>query len=220
MNIERQIMSSLKLILILLASIALNIFCAAQEAQRNIPDVSKIRGFNYESAPTIGHNEMWLQYSSAETARDMDYAKRLNLDQVRVFLGYTAYLTNKPAFRSNLVDIIRVCHSRGIGVMAVVPYPREWSTNQADWPLAREYAADLINTIGNGKEPGLAFWDFTTSRDFRASSSRGTWQAPSRTEQGHAHHHRFHHRGRNGGDRRRSGGRALLSRLQFDAPSN
>jgi sugar phosphate isomerase/epimerase len=149
----------MKLFLILVASTALNGFCAAQEARRNIPDISKIRGFNYESAPTIGHNEMWLQYNPAETARDMDYARRLNLNQVRVFLGYTAYLTNKPAFRSNLVDFIHVCHERGIGVMVVVPYPREWSTNQAEWPQAREYTADLVNTIGNGKEPGLAFWD-------------------------------------------------------------
>src|ERR1035438_2573651 len=148
-----QAMSSVKLFLILVASTTLNFFCAAQDAQRNIPDVSKIRGFNYQSAEPIGHNEMWLTYSSSETARDMDYAKGLNLNQVRVFLGYTAYLTNKPAFRSNLVDFIRVCHERGIGVMVVVPYPREWSTNQADWPLAKDFAADLVNTIGNGKEP-------------------------------------------------------------------
>jgi len=152
-------MKTLKLFLILLASTALNFFCSAQEVQKQIPDVSKIRGFNYQSAAPIGHNEMWLTYSSAETARDMYYAKRLNLNQVRVFLGYAAYLTNKPAFRSNLVDFIHVCHERGIGVMVVVPYPRAWSTNQADWPLAKEFAADLVNTIGNGKEPGLAFWD-------------------------------------------------------------
>jgi hypothetical protein len=152
-------MKTLKLFFILAASTALNFFCAAQEAQRNIPDISKIRGFNYQSAEPIGHNEMWLNYSSAETARDMDYAKRLNLNQVRVFLGYAAYLTNKPAFRSNLVDFIRVCHERGIGVMVVVAYPGGWSTNQDLWPLAKEYAADLVSTIGNGKEPGLAFWD-------------------------------------------------------------
>src|SRR5258708_25067691 len=152
-------MKRLKLVLILVASSTLNGFCAVQEMQRNMPDVSKIRGFNYQSASPIGHNEMWLHYNPAETARDMDYAKRLNLNQVRVFLGYSAYLTNKPAFRSNLVDFIRTCHQRGIGVMAVVPYPRGWFTNQADWPLAKEYAADLVNTIGNGKEPGLAIWD-------------------------------------------------------------
>jgi hypothetical protein len=159
MNFEKQTMKTLKLFLILVAANALNFFCAAQDAQRIIPDISKIRGFNYESAPTIGHNEMWLQYSSAETARDMDYAKRLNLNQVRVFLGYSAYLTNKPAFRSNLVDFIRVCREHGIGVMATLQYPRAWATNEDLWPLAKEYAADLVDTIGNGKEPGLTFWD-------------------------------------------------------------
>jgi len=152
-------MNSVKLFSILVASTALNFFCAAQKVQKNIPDISKIRGFNYESAPTIGHNEMWLQYSFAETARDMDYAKRLNLNQVRVFLGYSAYLTNKPAFCSNLVDFIHVCHDHSIGVMATLQYPRAWATNQDLWPLAKDYAADLVNTIGNGREPGLTFWD-------------------------------------------------------------
>jgi hypothetical protein len=133
---------------------------ALSRLQRNIPaDVSTIRGCNYQSAAPIGHNEMWLAYSPAETERDMDYARRLDLNQVRVFLGYTAYLKDKAAFRKNLVHFLRACHDRGIGVMVVVPYPREWSQDQTKWPLAREYAADLINTIGNGKEPGLAFWD-------------------------------------------------------------
>jgi hypothetical protein len=131
-----------------------------QGAQRNVPvDISKIRGFNYESAPTIGHNEMWLQYNPAETERDMDYARRLNLNQVRVFLGYTAYTRDKAAFRKNLIHFVRACHQRGIGVMPTLMYPDEWSDNQANWPLADAYAADLVETIGNGKEPGLAFWD-------------------------------------------------------------
>ena len=74
---------------------------AAHAATRNVlADVSTIRGFNYESASTIGHNEMWLQYNPAEAERDMDCAKRLNLNQARVFLGYTAYLRDKAAFQS------------------------------------------------------------------------------------------------------------------------
>jgi phage tail protein X len=147
-------------VLLQIVFLAANPFYSAAQAQpRNIPGISKIRGFNYESAPTVGHNEMWLQYSSAETERDMDYAKRLNLNQVRVFLGYSAYLTNKPAFRSNLVDFIRICQAHGIGVMPTLQYPRAWATNQDLWPQAREFAADLVDTIGNGKEPGLTFWD-------------------------------------------------------------
>ena len=128
---------------------------AAQDGQRNVPaDVSKIRGFNYESAPTIGHNEHWLLYDPAETERDMDFAKRLNLNQVRIFLGYTAYLRDKAAFRKNLVHFVRACHQRGIGVMPVVGYPMGIAADKASWPKTREWAADLVNTIGNGKEPG------------------------------------------------------------------
>jgi hypothetical protein len=57
------------------------------------------------------------------------------------------------------VNFVRVCHDHGIGVMATLQYPRAWATNQDLWPQAKEYAADLVDTIGNGKEPGLAFWD-------------------------------------------------------------
>src|SRR5271170_6223479 len=111
---------------------------SAVTPHRNIPaDVSTIRGFNYESAPTIGHNEMWLQYDPAETERDMDYARRLNLNQVRVFLGYTAYTRDKAAFLKNLVHFIRACRERGIGVMPTLQYPREWYQDQASWTLAR-----------------------------------------------------------------------------------
>ena len=149
----------MKPILILAAGLA--IFGASAPAQqRNIPkDVSTIRGFNYESAPTIGHNEHWLLYDPAETERDMDFAKRLNLNQVRIFLGYTAYLRDKAAFRRNLVHFVRACHQRGIGVMPVVGYPGGVAADKASWPKTREWAADLVDTIGNGKEPGLAFWD-------------------------------------------------------------
>jgi hypothetical protein len=73
----------MKPIVILAAGLA--IFGGSAPAQqRNIPkDVSTIRGFNYESASTIGHNEHWLLYDPAETERDMDFAKRFNLNQVR-----------------------------------------------------------------------------------------------------------------------------------------
>jgi hypothetical protein len=148
-----------KAVFIFILSAAMTVAAAGEAGRDAPPDVSKIRGFNYESAPTIGHNEMWLQYSPAETRRDMDYARRLNLNQVRVFLGYTAYLRDKAAFRAKLVDFIRACQERGIGVMVTVTYPRLWAEDPALWPLANAYAADLVGTIGNGKEPGLTFWD-------------------------------------------------------------
>ena len=127
-------------------------------AQRRIPkDLSGVRGFNYQSAPTNGHVEHWLQYSAAETARDFDFAKRLQLNQVRVFVPYEAWAKDKAAFRKNLLHLVRAAHQRGIGVMPTIQYAPGVSMNKDRWPESKEYVADLIATIG--KEPGLAFWD-------------------------------------------------------------
>ncbi len=143
---------------IVVFAVSLAVFGASAPAQpRNIPDVSKIRGFNYQSAPAIGHAENWIMYDPAETERDMDYAKRLNLNQVRVLIPYAAYIRDKAAFRKNLVHFVRACHQRGIGVMVTPMWLRSETPTAS--PLSREWAADMVNTVGNGKEPGLAFWD-------------------------------------------------------------
>ncbi|HUV71042.1 MAG TPA: hypothetical protein VMW15_15390 [Terracidiphilus sp.] len=127
-------------------------------AQRRVPnDLSGTRGFNYQSAETIGHAEFWLQYNPAVTERDLDYAKRLQLNQVRVFVPYAAWVRNKEAFRKNLLHFVRAAHERGIGVMPTMQYKfGEWKDKKA-WPNSREFVADLVATIG--KEPGLEIWD-------------------------------------------------------------
>ena len=87
-------------------------------------DYSSIRGANYCAA--AGHHvEHWLNYDPKETARDLDYARQVHLNQVRVFLSYSAYLKNKDAFRRNLRDLVRACEARGIGLMPVVSYKAE-----------------------------------------------------------------------------------------------
>lgn len=127
-------------------------------AQRRIPkDLSGVRGFNYQSAETIGHVEQWLQYDPAVTERDLDYASRLRLNQVRVFVPYAAWERNKESLRKNLLHFVRAAHARGIGVMPTMQYKfNEWKDRSA-WPNARPFIADLIATIG--KEPGLEIWD-------------------------------------------------------------
>ncbi|MEO8597267.1 MAG: hypothetical protein ABI759_28370 [Candidatus Solibacter sp.] len=127
-------------------------------AQRRVPkDLSGTRGFNYQSAPTTGHADHWLKYSAAETERDLDFAKRLNLNQMRVFIPYTAWAADKVAFRKNLVHLMRASHQRGIGVMPTLQYAPGVSADKEKWPESKEYVADLIATIG--KEPGLEIWD-------------------------------------------------------------
>lgn len=148
---------------VMVAALALSV-ATPLFAQRRIPqDLSGVRGFNYQSAPTPGHTEHWLQYSAAETERDLDYAKRLQLNQVRVFIPWAAWEADKSAFRRNLQHFVRAAHERGIGVMPVLQYRRGMLMDSTQWPQAREYVADLVATIG--KEPGLAIWDVSNEPD-------------------------------------------------------
>jgi len=127
-------------------------------AQRRVPkDLSGVRGFNYQSAETIGHVESWLEYDPAVTERDLDYAKRLQLNQVRVFVPYAAWERNQEALRKNLLHFVRAAHARGIGVMPTMQYKYEEWKDKTAWPNARPFVADLVATIG--KEPGLEIWD-------------------------------------------------------------
>lgn len=127
-------------------------------AQRRVPkDLSHVRGFNYEAAETMGHLEHWLQYDPAITERDLDCAKRLQLNQVRVFVPYAAWEKNKQALRKNLLHFVRAAHKRGIGIMPTMQYKSDEWKDKAAWPNSREFVADLVATIG--KEPGVEIWD-------------------------------------------------------------
>lgn len=134
------------------------IFALPLAAQRRVPkDLSGVRGFNYESAEVRGNVDQWLQYNPAVIERDLDYAKRLQLNQVRVWVTYRAWEKDKETLKKNLIHFVRAAHARGIGVMPTMAYKfDEWKDKSA-WDNARPFAADLVAAIG--KEPGLEFWD-------------------------------------------------------------
>src|SRR5207244_863023 len=71
-------------------------------------DCSAIRGVNY-CAPEGHHLEHWLHYNPKDEERYLDYAKKINVNQIRVFLSRAAYETNKEAFRQNLQHLARAC---------------------------------------------------------------------------------------------------------------
>ncbi len=126
-------------------------------------DYANIRGVNY--CASAGHHlEHWLNYDPKETERNLDYAKRINVNQVRVFLSYAGYQTNREAFRRNLQHLARACQARGIGLMPVVSYKAEMFNEAAPYPQSRAWATELISTIGH--EPALAFWDVFNEPDF------------------------------------------------------
>src|ERR1051325_5605643 len=90
---------------------------AATAAAANVPkDLSKVRGANYRAAWAKDTTDYWMHYNAAETGRDMDYARRLDLNQLRVFLSYEAWIADKAAFRKNLLQLLRAAHQHGLGV--------------------------------------------------------------------------------------------------------
>ena len=138
---------------ILVASLA-----SPVSAQRRVPkDLSGVRGFNYQSAETAGHPEMWAKYNPAVTERDLDYAKRLNLNQIRVFVPYAAWESDKEALKKDLQHFVRAAHARGMGVMPTMMYRFGEFRDKSKWENARPFVTDLVADIG--KEPGLEIWD-------------------------------------------------------------
>ena len=73
-------------------------------------DCTAIRGANYCAAG--GHHlEHWLNYDPKETERDLDYAQKLGINQIRCFITYQAYQTNPEQFKKNLQHLV---HAAGI----------------------------------------------------------------------------------------------------------
>ena len=93
--------------------LAATILPATAVAANILMDLAKIRGANYRAAGAKDTTDHWLHYKPAETGRDLDYARRLNLNQIRIFVSYEAWTADKPAFRENLVHLLRASINAG-----------------------------------------------------------------------------------------------------------
>ena len=145
-------------------------------------DLSHVRGFNYQSAATKDHTDHWLNYNPAHTDFELDLARRLNLDQARVFITYLAYAQGRETFLGRLLHLVRACEKRNIGAMITMMYPPELVQDRACWPVFREFAADLTTTLSH--EPALAFWDVSNEPDYGMER----WPDMVRNMMDHARH--------------------------------
>jgi hypothetical protein len=129
-------------------------------------DPSLIRGFNYTPAGVASprhHIDTWVKYDSVVIEFDLDLAKSLNLNQVRVFVPYAVYTEDKEALPAKLRHFVRQCHKRGIGVMPVVG-SGQWIRDTTLRAQGVEWAQFLVDAISD--EPGLAFWDVMNEPDW------------------------------------------------------
>jgi len=129
-------------------------------------DPSLIRGFNYTPANVASprhHIDCWVKYDSATIKFDLNLAKSLNLNQVRVFVPYAVYTEDTEALPAKLRHFVRECHKRGIGVMPVVG-SGPWIRDTTLRTQGKEWIQFLVNTLS--AEPGLAFWDIMNEPDY------------------------------------------------------
>jgi hypothetical protein len=158
--------------------LTLSILCsAALVGGEPRQDLSTIRGFNYTSSSAYNDIAFWRDYDRTQVERELDFAKRLQLNQARIFLNYAVYEREPEAFLDRVRHFARAAHARRIGVMFVVwddccaddmpkydvrdklwyPNPGPLGLGQDFWPAGERYVRDLVKTLAD--EPGLAFWD-------------------------------------------------------------
>ena len=143
----------------------------ASAAKLTPSDLSTIRGANYRAAGAADTTDYWLHYNPAETERDLTCADRLKLNQLRVFVNFAAWQTNKTAFRQNLIDLARACDRHHIGLMITVGETQAFIAKDGtiNRQNIRKFVSALVHAIGN--EPALAFWDASNEPDYNAAGA-------------------------------------------------
>src|SRR5581483_4233054 len=135
------------------------------------PDLSLIRGANYRAAGASNTTDYWRHYDPAETERDLSYADRLKLNQLRVFVNYASWSADKAAFRRNLIDLARACERHHIGLM--ITFGDTQSFINPDRSINRAQISALVAALVSdvSREPALAFWDASNEPDYNAANS-------------------------------------------------
>ncbi len=151
-------------LLLALAAIALPV-----QAQKPSPDLTNVRGFNYTTSLDTsigprGHSGLWLKYDAAQVEHDLTLAQRLNLNQVRVFVAYSAWKADPELSNRNLLDFLHVCQRHNIGVMlGLIDQPRPIAPSTDLPPELKTWLEGIVKLTA--KEPALQFWDAANEPD-------------------------------------------------------
>lgn len=132
--------------------------------QRPVPDdLSDTRGFNYMAAEADNHRDHFVNYDPAVTERDLDFAARLDLNQIRIFFNMGAWEADRDRFRENLLHFMDAAHERGMGVMPVMQYGWGITRERERWDEALPFIEAMVDMIGD--HPALHIWDVSNEPD-------------------------------------------------------
>lgn len=77
-------------------------------------DIFNVRGAVYVSARAFNAYQMWRDYDRDETARDLGFAQRLNLNALRIWLSYEFWQEDREAAFSRFDHLLSASAERGI----------------------------------------------------------------------------------------------------------
>ena len=138
-------------------------------AEKPSSDLTNVRGFNYTTSLDTsigprGHSGLWLKYDAAQVERDLTNAQRLNLNQVRVFVAYSAWKADPELSNRNLLDFLHACQRHNIGVMlGLIDQPRPIAPSTTLPPELNTWLEGMVKLTAN--EPALQFWDAANEPD-------------------------------------------------------
>ena len=72
-----------------------------------------MRGVNYVPSYSRNPVEIWADYDAATVERELSYARRLNLNAVRVFLHMFAWAWDPARFLASYDHFVGACAARG-----------------------------------------------------------------------------------------------------------
>lgn len=78
---------------------------------------NNIRGAVYIPAKAYNAFQMWQDYSSEETGRDMGYAKSVGLNSLRIWVSYEYWKRDRDGFTEKYNDFLNRAHARGMRIM-------------------------------------------------------------------------------------------------------
>lgn len=115
-----------------------------------LKDYSHVRGVCH-----IG----WMS-DEATIRKELGYARRINLNNTRIWLPLDQYKKSPVEFVKKLKTYVRIAHEMGFGVMPIL-----WNGNGLNPDILKEsyreeadaYVKDIVGALKN--EPGLFVWD-------------------------------------------------------------
>src|SRR4051812_41510723 len=129
--------------------------------RRDAPET--IRGAIYVASDAFNAPQMWKNFSLEETRRDFGYAKKINLNALRLWASYKYWKMEPDRFKTSFDQMLGAADQNGIRIMVSL-FER----------CGKSYSpAEMWST-----DPRKAFAMISPSPDVFSPEHQGEWEAP------------------------------------------